>query len=160
MKNVMGTIKQAGKKKVAVVALTSAVVLGSIGTGAYAYKDEWTAKINKGVDMLAGYIYKEDIQAAINTHNETKKNELRTFISQTINAVTSDLQAHKTAEINRGKAALDSKVAEDKARAKEAVDNAVSRNKQAQESKTNAQINTDKGELDTIVEQELAKVPN
>ena len=156
----MKNLKEKMNKKVIAVMVTGAVVFGSIGGGAYAYKDEWTSKINRGVDALAGYIYKDDVQNAINTHNEGLKNDLRKFISDTIASASAKLNEHKQNEINRGKEALDNKLSEDKRRATEAVNNAVANEKAEQEAKTNAQVETDKAELDAIVDAELNKVPN
>lgn len=156
----MKKIMEKTNKKVAVVALAGVLSFGALGGGAYAYKDAWTAKIQSGVSALAGYIYKDDITNAINAHNETLKGELKGFISSTVNSATKALQDHKKAEIKRGKKSLSDKLAEDKARAKEVVDNAVASEKTKQEAKTDTQVNTDAGELDAIVESELAKIPN
>lgn len=149
-----------GKKKIIAGVTAGALVLGTLGGGAYAYKDEWTAKIQQGVNVLAGVIYKDDIQKAVNTYNETLKGQLKGFINSTVGQAQQALKDHKDAEIARGKKALDDKLAEDQRRAKEAVDTAIANEKAEQEAKTDAQVQTDAGELDAIVETELNKIPN
>lgn len=153
--------EQHGKKvnKVAVVALAAVIGFGALGGGAYAYKDEWTAKIQRGVDVAANYIYGDDIENAINSHNQTLKADLTQFINSTIASVTQGLQTHKQGEIDRGKAQLDAKLAEDKRRITETINNAVVQEKQEQEALTNQQINTDSAEMDAIIEAELNKIP-
>lgn len=146
-------------KKIAGVVLAGALALGSIGGGAYAYKDEWTPMIHKGVDMLAGYIFKDDIQKEIDAHNEQLKGTLRGDIQRMIAGITQRLQAEKQAEINRGKNELTTKYEQDKARAEREVAQAVDNEVREQQAKTNAKVENEKGELDDIVEAELNKIP-
>jgi hypothetical protein len=140
--------------------LAGAIALGSIGGGVYAYQDEWTAKIYKGVDLLAGFIYKDDIEKEINSHNEGLKSQLRQDIQGFIAQVTSELQEHKQNEIDRGKKSLDQKYNGDKNKAQHDVNSALRQEKQEQKAKTDAKVETEKGELDAIVEAELSKIPN
>jgi len=149
-----------GKKKVAVIALSGAVVMGSIGGSAYAYKDEWTPAIQRGVSMLAGYIFKSDIETAIKAHGDTLEGALRKEIQSMIASTNKKLQDFKNAEIDRGKKSLDDKYTADKNQAQTVLNEAVEAEKNKQKAKNDAAINESAAEMDAIIESELDKIPN
>lgn len=155
----MKKLLEGSKKKVAGIAIAGTLVVGSIGGTTYAYKDEWTAKIVRGVDMLAGYIYKDDVNKAVDAHGNSLENQLRKDIQDMIASITSTLQAHKQNEIDRGKQELDTKYHEDKNRAQEVINDAVAAEKAEQTAKTDAEVQSEKNDMDAVIEAELDKIP-
>jgi hypothetical protein len=154
----MKNIKKVGRKKIATVAIAGAVVMGSFGGGAYAYKDAWTAKIQKGVSELATYVFKDDIQSAVKAYGDTKEAQLRQVANATINAITAELRSFKDEEIKRGKDQLDSKYNGDVTKIKEVAEQAKNSEKAKQTNKTNGAITEASNEMDAVVEEYLSQI--
>lgn len=155
----MKNIKMAGKKRVAAFALAGAIGISSLGTATFAYKDAWTAKINQGIQLVAGQVFKEDIQAELVSYGNAKEAAFKNFLTALAAEATAKLTAYKNAEIARGKAEIDSHDANNRARITEATDNALNSAKNAQKAKDDAAISKEQGDLDKIVDDNLDTLP-
>lgn len=136
------------------------MVLGVSTGGAYAYKDEWTSKINEAVALLATTVYGSQIDNELNEHNEGLKGDLKQFISKVTVDATNELKDHRDKEIERGKKNLDKKLKNDKTQAQKAIKDALKHEKDKQEAKTDAKVETEKQELDAIVDDALENISN
>jgi hypothetical protein len=154
MKETMGKTN----KKVIGVALAGIITLGSIGGGAYAYKDEWTAKIQEGVSQLANHVFGGAIQTAVDEHGETKEGQLKGEANKLINGVMNDLKAFKQSEIDRGKAELDAKYNSDVDKITRVANNAKEAEKAEQRAKTNTAVSEAKSEMDAVIEEYLSQI--
>jgi hypothetical protein len=154
MKNVLNT----GKKK-AVAGITAGVIaLSTLGGGAYAYKDEWTAKIQEGVSQAANAVFGGAINEAVDTHGETKEGQLRSEANSLINSILNDLKAFKQAEIDRGKAELDAKYNHDVNTITRVANQAKESEKAEQRAKTDQAVNGAKSEMDAVIEEYLNQI--
>jgi hypothetical protein len=154
MKKVMGKLN----KKAATVIVAGTVVVGSLGGGAYAYKDEWTAKIQSGVSQLADYIFKGDIQTAVKTYGDEKENKLKADANSLITSVMNELKQFKQDEINRGKAELDAKYNSDVKKITNVANQAKNNEKAEQKAKTDQAVSNAKNDMDAVIEEYLNKI--
>jgi hypothetical protein len=154
MKNVLNT----GKKKAAAGIVAGVMALSAVGGGAYAYKDEWTAKIQEGVSQLANHVFGGAIQAEVDSHGETKEGQLRNEANSLIGAVTKELQSYKQSEIDRGKAELDAKYNNDVDKINRVANQAKENEKAEQREKTNQAVNSAKSEMDAVIEEYLNQI--
>jgi hypothetical protein len=148
----MGTIKQAGKKKLAVVTLASAVVLGSMGTGAYAFKDDLIALFDKAYTHLNPGVQKAitdkeaelkgTIANEVRTEANARWSALSSFSQGVVARETAELEAYKTAYVNSIKAKADSE--QDRIEAK--LDSAA-----------NATTEQSKADIKAAIDAEIAK---
>lgn len=156
----MQVIKTAAKKKVVAGVIAGSVVLSSLGGTAFAYKDEWTAKINQGVAALAGYVFKDDIQKEVKAHGDAQEAGLKAWANDLISSMTKTFDEYKKSEIQRGKASIDEKVAQDKEQLQRAANNAVNAEKAKQQGKTTEAINKEKADLDGAIDGYLKQIPS
>jgi hypothetical protein len=154
MKKVMGKLN----KKAATVIVAGTVVVGSLGGGAYAYKDEWTAKIQSGVSQLADYIFKGDIQTAVKTYGDEKESKLKADANSLITSVMNELKQFKQDEINRGKAELDAKYNSDVKKITNVANQAKNNEKAEQKAKTDQAVSNAKNDMDAVIEEYLNKI--
>lgn len=151
-------IKETGKKKVAVVAIATTLVAGSIGGGAYAYKDEWTAKIQQGVSMLADHVFGGAITTAVKQHGDAKEQELKGAANNLISGLTKELQDFKNAEIQRGKDAINAKYQADVNRITAEANKAKEAEKREQKAKTDETVQNAKNDMDAVIESYLNQI--
>ena len=151
-------LKEVSKKKVATVTLASALVVGSLSGGAYAYKDAWTAKVEQGVHILAGQIF-PSIGTAVTAHGNAKEAQFKTFVQQLIASTQAKIEAFKQSEINRAKAEIDAHDANNREKLEKAANNAVQKENNAQKAKTDAVIDKEEDDLDKVVDDTLDQLP-
>lgn len=152
-------LKEMSKKKLAGGALAGMMVLSALGGGAYAYKDEFNAKIANGIRYLAvNVVFKGEIEKEVDSYGNIKEGELKTFGSNLVSAVYNDLVKYKAAEIKRGKETIDRELQENKEKVQAATDKAVADEKAKQKTKTDAEIQESSNDMNTIIETEVNKV--
>ena len=151
-------IKETGKKKVAVIAVATTLAVTTIGGGAYAYKDEWTAKIQQGVSMLADHVFGGAITTAVTQHGDAKENELKGVANNLISGLTKELKEFKDAEIKRGKDAIDAKYNADVDRITAEANKAKEAEKREQKAKTDTAIQGAKSDMDAVIESYLNQI--
>jgi hypothetical protein len=154
----MKNLKEKMNKKVVAVTVAGTVVLGSLGGGAYAYKDEWTAKIQEGVSQLANYVYGGAIESAVTDEKNEQKTKTTNFGNKLISDFQALLKAHKQAEIERGTNAVKKHAEDDRATLERVANNALDKEKKERETKTNQAVGEANAEIDAIVDNFLSQV--
>lgn len=145
-------------KKVAVGITTGVIAVGSMTGGAYAYKEEFTPRIQKAVQYLVGVVFKDDIQNAVDQYGNVKEKELETFGNSLVGGLVKDLQKFKADEINRGKSAIDSELQANKNSITQVVNDEVEKQKNAQQVKTDGEVNESKEDMNNVIDSALDKV--
>lgn len=152
----MKKLAETNKKKI-VVGISSGVLAASLfGGAAYAYKDEFTAKIQGIVHNLAvNVIFKDEIEKKVANYGDQKENELKSYVGQIIDGIKKDLETFKQQEIQRGKFEIDREFDANKNSIRRAVNCVLEQEKQAQQRKTDAEVNKSKEDMNKAIKDAL-----
>lgn len=153
----MKTAFAKGKKKVVATVAATTLGLTVLGGSAFAFKDEWNALIQKGVAKVASIVYNGEIEKEIDTYGNKREGDLRTWVQSQLADLKTEFESHKNEEIKRGKASIDEKISAETSAVYNKLREQVNVQKNEQGKKTDAEITTERTDIETAVEEELNK---